>query len=155
MKDLQSTSDQKAEVAKLAIEIEYSKRNEEIVNKKYDKVIEDLRKIDEENKKLSEESMEKELDFVNTHIFMKEKYNLQQRTIDELSAKIFPYRFRQQNLIIHRQGSRDLQLQVPTRKLKPGLKRQELQPRLEKRLHLKLKTPHRRTLKKTQKAVHR
>ena len=39
---------------------------------------------------MTEEGLEKELDFVNTHIFMKEKYNLQQGKIDELSAKIFP-----------------------------------------------------------------
>jgi hypothetical protein len=43
---LQGNSDLNAEVGKLNIELEYSKRNEEIINKKYDTVIEDLRKID-------------------------------------------------------------------------------------------------------------
>ena len=37
----------KAEVGKLHIQIEHSKRNEEIINSKYDKIVEDLRKIDD------------------------------------------------------------------------------------------------------------
>ncbi len=46
VKNLQGNSDLNAEVGKLNIQLEYSKRNEEIINKKYDTVIEDLRKID-------------------------------------------------------------------------------------------------------------
>ncbi len=46
VKDLQGTSDLKAELGKVHIQLEYSKRNEEIVNSKYDKIVEELRKVD-------------------------------------------------------------------------------------------------------------
>lgn len=59
VKDLQSTSDMKAELGKLHIQLQYSKRNEEIVNSKYDKIVEELRKVDAETKKLSLISDEK------------------------------------------------------------------------------------------------
>ena len=40
-------------MGKLHIQLEYSKRNEEIINSKYDKIMEELRKVDTETRKLS------------------------------------------------------------------------------------------------------
>lgn len=39
------------------MQVEYSKRNEEIINKKYDQIIDDIRKISDENKKLEDMSL--------------------------------------------------------------------------------------------------
>ena len=71
-------------------EIEYSKRNEEIINKKYDEIVEELRKITADNNYLSLDSIEKEKEIVNAHVMMRENMNIQQSKIDDLSAKILP-----------------------------------------------------------------
>lgn len=90
VKDLQSVSDLNSDLGKKVYELELSKRNEEIVNKKYDQIMEEIRLIQSENLKLSEEAMEKEREIINTHFFMQEKNQLMQRNIDELNAKILP-----------------------------------------------------------------
>ena len=59
VKDLQSESISKSELGKLALELEYSKRNEEVVNKKYEDITEEIRKLNEENKVKSFEITEK------------------------------------------------------------------------------------------------
>lgn len=63
-------------------ELELSKRNEEIVNKKYEQMVEEIRLMQAENMNLSEESMEKEREIINAHFFMQEKGQLMQRNID-------------------------------------------------------------------------
>lgn len=90
VKDLQSESITKSDLGKLALELEYSKRNEEIVNKKYEDITEEIRKLNEENKVLSYETVEKEKEIVNAHLLMKEKSNLLQKNIDALTARILP-----------------------------------------------------------------
>lgn len=90
VKELQCASETKAELGKLYIQLEYSKRNEEIVNSKYDRIVEELRKVDGETKKLAMISAEKEKEIINTHIFFQEKCKLQQLKIDDYALKIIP-----------------------------------------------------------------
>ena len=51
VKDLQGQSDANAELGSKVYELEISKRNEEITNKKIEQVIEDLRLLDAEAKR--------------------------------------------------------------------------------------------------------
>lgn len=83
-------SESNAELGKLYIQLEYSKRNEEIVNSKYEKIVEELRKVDGETRKLSMVGAEKEKEIINTHLFFQEKCKLQQMKIDDYALKIIP-----------------------------------------------------------------
>jgi hypothetical protein len=60
VKEFQSNSDINAQLGKKVYELELSKRNEEVVNKKYDQIIEELRLIQAENINLCTETEEKE-----------------------------------------------------------------------------------------------
>lgn len=57
VKQFQSLSDINAQMGKKVYELELSKRNEEVVNKKYEQIIDELRLIQAENLNLGEESM--------------------------------------------------------------------------------------------------
>lgn len=90
VKDLQSLSDSNSEMGKKVYELEISKRNEEIVNKKYDGMLEEIRLMQDENSRLSEESMDKEREIINAHFFFQDKANLMQLSIDQLHSQILP-----------------------------------------------------------------
>jgi hypothetical protein len=90
VKDLQSVSDMNAAYGTKVYELEVSKRNEEIVNKKYDELMEEVRLIQAENNSLSGECIEKEREIINAHFFLQEKGQELQRTIDDLTDKILP-----------------------------------------------------------------
>ncbi len=54
VKDLQSLSDINAELGKKVYELEISKRNEEIINKKYDEIVEEIRLTQEQTSRLED-----------------------------------------------------------------------------------------------------
>lgn len=71
-------------------ELELSKRNEELTNKKYEQAVEEVRALEGEGRRAGEEAAEKEREIIKTHLFMQDKTNLLQSRIDELQLQILP-----------------------------------------------------------------
>ena len=69
VKDLQSLSDINAELGKKVYELEISKRNEEIINKKYDEIVEEIRLTQEQTSRLEDQGMDKEREIIKNHYF--------------------------------------------------------------------------------------
>lgn len=53
-------------------------------------MVSELRNIKEEAERSKQELMDKQSEIINTHLFLREKSNMLQRTIDTLSAKVLP-----------------------------------------------------------------
>lgn len=70
--------------------MEISKRNEEIVNKKYDEALDEVRLSREDFAQSREEAMEREREVVQAHFLFQEKVKLLQQTIDTLQGQILP-----------------------------------------------------------------
>lgn len=90
VKEFQGRSDPNAMIGQLTIELENSKVNEGIVNERYDKIVNELRTIKEESERVKQEVTDKQSEIINTHLFLREKSNMLQRTIDTLSSKVLP-----------------------------------------------------------------
>jgi len=90
VKELQGESDSNAQLAKKVYELELSKRNEELTNKKYEQAIEEVRVLQVENRRATDEAAEKEREIIKTHMFLQDKTNLLQSNIDQLQLQILP-----------------------------------------------------------------
>jgi hypothetical protein len=90
VKDLQSISDSNAELGKKIYELEISKRNEEIINKKYEESMDEVRVSREISSQLKEEAMEREREVVQAHFLFQEKSKIMQQAIDQLHGQILP-----------------------------------------------------------------
>lgn len=53
-------------------------------------MVNELRTIKEESERVKQEVTDKQSEIINTHLFLREKSNMLQRTIDTLSSKVVP-----------------------------------------------------------------